>query len=172
MATTQAIAETKLNEFMGLAVSYHAETDTFGLTPEQALALAHEGSPAFVPGAFQVAIALTKDEEKIAQAFKTGQSVGWHEHHHDYLCLDNVGDVDIRRATSIASAMTRSVKLWVCEGDQDVVDALVAGSCPLESVHHALHRADRSPADQHRSISISSGSPEKGIRHVRQPAAA
>jgi len=47
------------------------------------LALAQEGSPAFVPGAFQVATALTKNEEKIADAFVTGDGVGWHEHVHD-----------------------------------------------------------------------------------------
>jgi SAM-dependent methyltransferase len=55
----------------------------FFLSAEQSLALAQEGSPAFVPGAFQVATALTKDEETIARAFETGDGVGWHEHHHD-----------------------------------------------------------------------------------------
>ena len=55
----------------------------FWLTPEQSLALAQEGSPAFVPGAFQLATSLIKDEEKITGAFQTGAGVGWHEHHHD-----------------------------------------------------------------------------------------
>ena len=55
----------------------------FWLTPEQSLALAQEGSPAFVPGAFQLATSLIKDEEKITQAFESGAGVGWHEHHHD-----------------------------------------------------------------------------------------
>jgi SAM-dependent methyltransferase len=55
----------------------------FFLSPEQSLALAQEGSPAFVPGAFQLATALTKDEEKISIAFQGGHGVGWHEHHHD-----------------------------------------------------------------------------------------
>jgi SAM-dependent methyltransferase len=55
----------------------------FWLTPEQSLALAQEGSPAFVPGAFQLATSLIKDEEKITRAFETGAGVGWHEHHHD-----------------------------------------------------------------------------------------
>jgi SAM-dependent methyltransferase len=71
------------NQAAGGYVSYDPAAGTFHLTPEQSLALAQEGSPAFVPGAFQVATALTKDEEKIAQAFKTGHGVGWHEHHHD-----------------------------------------------------------------------------------------
>ena len=62
-------------------VSY--DDGRFRLTPEQSFALAQEGSPAFVPGAFQLATSLVKDEEKITSAFQTGQGVGWHEHHHD-----------------------------------------------------------------------------------------
>jgi SAM-dependent methyltransferase len=64
-------------------VTYDREQDAFRLSPEQSLALAQEGSPAFVPGAFQLACSLIKDEEKIAHAFETGEGVGWHEHHHD-----------------------------------------------------------------------------------------
>jgi SAM-dependent methyltransferase len=71
------------NQAAGGYVSYDAHSGTFHLSPEQAFALAQEGSPAFVPGAFQVATALTKDEEKIGRAFRTGHGVGWHEHHHD-----------------------------------------------------------------------------------------
>jgi SAM-dependent methyltransferase len=71
------------NQAAGGYVSYDAPTDTFSLTPEQSLALAQEGSPAFVPGAFQLVTALTKDEPKITDAFRTGHGVGWHEHHDD-----------------------------------------------------------------------------------------
>ncbi len=71
------------NQAAGGYVSYDPERDAFYLTPEQSLALAQEDSPAFVPGAFQVATALTKDEEKIGEAFRAGSGVGWHEHHHD-----------------------------------------------------------------------------------------
>jgi SAM-dependent methyltransferase len=71
------------NQAAGGYVSYDPDREAFFLTPEQSLALAQEGSPAFVPGAFQVATALTKNEEKIADAFVTGDGVGWHEHHHD-----------------------------------------------------------------------------------------
>lgn len=69
------------NQAAGGYVTY--ESGRFRLTPEQSLALAQEGSPAFIPGAFQLATALTKDEETIARAFETGRGVGWHEHHHD-----------------------------------------------------------------------------------------
>jgi SAM-dependent methyltransferase len=71
------------NQAAGGYVSYDADLDAFHLTPEQAFALAQEDSPAFVPGAFQLATALIKDGPKIEQAFRTGSGVGWHEHHDD-----------------------------------------------------------------------------------------
>jgi SAM-dependent methyltransferase len=71
------------NQAAGGYVSYDAASERFFLTPEQSLALAQEGSPAFVPGAFQLATSLIKDEETIARAFQSGHGVGWHEHHHD-----------------------------------------------------------------------------------------
>ena len=71
------------NQAAGGYVGYDAADERFFLTPEQSLALAQEGSPAFVPGAFQLATSLIKDEETIADAFQSGRGVGWHEHHHD-----------------------------------------------------------------------------------------
>jgi SAM-dependent methyltransferase len=71
------------NQAAGGYVTYDAATREFRLTPEQAFALAQEGSPAFVPGAFQLATALVKDEPKITEAFRSGAGVGWHQHHHD-----------------------------------------------------------------------------------------
>jgi len=64
-------------------VTYEASSDCYLLTEEQAFALAQEDSPAFVPGAFQLATAAVKDEGRIAEAFRTGGGVGWHEHHAD-----------------------------------------------------------------------------------------
>ncbi|HJQ63081.1 MAG TPA: class I SAM-dependent methyltransferase [Burkholderiales bacterium] len=61
-------------------VQYDAATQEFSLSEEQAMALADETSPAFIPGAFQVAVAQFKAIPKIAEAFKTGKGLGWHEH--------------------------------------------------------------------------------------------
>ena len=61
-------------------VTYDAATATYTLPPEQAFCLADESSPTFLPGGFQVAVAVIKDEHKIAEAFRTGKGVGWHEH--------------------------------------------------------------------------------------------
>jgi SAM-dependent methyltransferase len=61
-------------------INYDAASGRFSLSPEQAFALAEEGSPAFLPGAFQLAVAALRAEPKIAEAFGTGHGVGWHEH--------------------------------------------------------------------------------------------
>jgi SAM-dependent methyltransferase len=67
-------------------VHYDAEAEAFVLPAEQALALAQEGSPAFIPGAFQLAASVIKDQPRIAEAFRSGDGVGWHEHDHDLFC--------------------------------------------------------------------------------------
>jgi SAM-dependent methyltransferase len=64
-------------------VTYDAESQRYSLPPEQALALAVDNSPAFIPGAFQIISSCFHDADKIEQAFRTGKGVGWHEHHHD-----------------------------------------------------------------------------------------
>jgi SAM-dependent methyltransferase len=61
-------------------IDYDSEKDAFSLSPEQAMAFAEEGSPAFFAGAFDVVQSAYLDEPKVADAFKTGKGVGWHEH--------------------------------------------------------------------------------------------
>ena len=77
------IREWLSNQAAGGYVTYDASGEKFSLSPEQSLALAQEGSPAFVPGAFQLATSLVKDEERVSRVFQSGHGVGWHEHHHD-----------------------------------------------------------------------------------------
>lgn len=64
-------------------VEYDAAEKTYTLPPEQALALAVDDSPVYLPGAFQILSACYHDAPKIEEAFRTGNGVGWHEHHHD-----------------------------------------------------------------------------------------
>ena len=61
-------------------VEYDPATQRFHMTEEQVFALATEGSPAFIPGAFQVALGALKAVPKLTGAFRTGLGVGWHEH--------------------------------------------------------------------------------------------
>lgn len=62
-------------------VSYDAASGKYALSPEQAFALANEESPVYLPGFFLVAVSAARDVEKIINAFRTGEGVGWHEHH-------------------------------------------------------------------------------------------
>src|SRR5438270_9912407 len=51
-------------------VEFHAEPGTYSMTPEQALALGDDSSPAFVAGAYDIVASMFKDEPKITEAFK------------------------------------------------------------------------------------------------------
>ena len=64
-------------------VGYDPQTERFALSPEQAACLVDPASPTYLPGAFQLAVALYADVDKIVHAFRTGEGVGWHQHHHD-----------------------------------------------------------------------------------------
>src|SRR5689334_4040124 len=62
---------------------YSAQTERYWLSPEQEAVLADPSSPAFLVGAMTIASSTAKDEEKVCEAFRTGEGLGWHEHHHD-----------------------------------------------------------------------------------------
>ena len=61
-------------------VTYDVGTRRYALPPEQAVALADETSPYFLPGAFEFMAAIVRDEPSIREAFRSGAGVGWHEH--------------------------------------------------------------------------------------------
>jgi SAM-dependent methyltransferase len=62
-------------------VVYHAASATYELTPEQALVLADDDSPVFMPPAWEVPASMFLDEDKTIEAFRTGKGVAWDEHH-------------------------------------------------------------------------------------------
>jgi SAM-dependent methyltransferase len=87
LAAKTGTAERYVREWLaaqaaGGFVLYDAATARYTLPPEQALALADETSPVFLPGFFEIVAACLKDEPKITEAFRTGKGVGWHEHDH------------------------------------------------------------------------------------------
>src|ERR1700760_1837892 len=61
-------------------VEYDADVDIFSMTEEQAFALAVEGSPAFIPGAFEVGVAVFKAIPSMISVFQTGEGYGWDQH--------------------------------------------------------------------------------------------
>ncbi|HKS75206.1 MAG TPA: class I SAM-dependent methyltransferase [Terriglobales bacterium] len=61
-------------------VTYDEKTHKFSLTEEQAFALANENSPAYLPGAFELALGSLAAVPRIAESFRSGAGMGWHEH--------------------------------------------------------------------------------------------
>ena len=70
------------NQAAGGYVTYDPDSDRYTLPDEQALALADEDSPFYILGAFDSIASLYADEDKILEAFRTGEGMGWHEHDH------------------------------------------------------------------------------------------
>src|SRR5262249_49127752 len=63
-------------------IDYNPKSKKFKLNAEQCCAFADDSGPPFCAGAFEVAQCMWLDEPKIADAFKSGKGVGWHEHSH------------------------------------------------------------------------------------------
>jgi SAM-dependent methyltransferase len=61
-------------------VTYDEKTNKFSLDEEQAFTLANEDSPAYLPGAFELALGSLAAVPRIADSFRTGAGMGWHEH--------------------------------------------------------------------------------------------
>lgn len=74
------VREWLASQAAGCYVTYDEKTKKFSLTEEQAFALAKEDSPAYLPGAFQLALGSLAAVPRIADSFRTGAGMGWHEH--------------------------------------------------------------------------------------------
>ena len=61
-------------------ITYDDRTNKFSLSEEQAFTLATEDSPAYLPGAFELALGSLAAVPRIAESFRTGHGMGWHEH--------------------------------------------------------------------------------------------
>lgn len=64
-------------------VTYDAASGRYELPPEHAVALTDEESPACVLGGFQGMTAAMRAAARVAEAFRTGNGLGWHEHDPD-----------------------------------------------------------------------------------------
>jgi SAM-dependent methyltransferase len=74
------VREWLASQAAGGYVTYDATTNKFSLSAEQAFALANEDSPAYLPGAFELALGSLAAVPRIAESFRTGAGMGWHEH--------------------------------------------------------------------------------------------
>jgi len=88
LAKKAGLAERYVREWLagqaaGGYVNYDAASGKYMMTPEQTFTLANEDSPVYIPGAFYLISSIYKDRAKIADAFRSGKGIGWHEHHND-----------------------------------------------------------------------------------------
>jgi SAM-dependent methyltransferase len=74
------VREWLASQAAGGYVTYDEKTNKFGLSEEQAFTLANEDSPAYLPGAFELALGSLAAIPRIAESFRTGNGMGWHEH--------------------------------------------------------------------------------------------
>ena len=90
MSPTELAAKTQTDErylrewlssqAAGGYITYDDTTGKFSLSTEQAFTLANENSPAYLPGAFELALGSLAAVPRIAESFRTGKGMGWHEH--------------------------------------------------------------------------------------------
>ena len=77
------VREWLASQAAGGYVTFHEKNNQFSLTEEQAFTLADEDSPAYLPGAFQLALGSLAAVPRIADSFRTGNGMGWNEQHED-----------------------------------------------------------------------------------------
>lgn len=90
MSSTELAARTSTDEryvrewlasqAAGGYITYNENTSKFSLSEEQAFTLVNEDSPAYIPGAFQLALGSLAAVPRIAESFRSGAGMGWHEH--------------------------------------------------------------------------------------------
>ena len=113
------VGEWLANQAAGGYVEYDASSQTFSLSPEQALCLADASGPADVPGAYSIVRDLFHVRERALENFRTGKGMEWGEHHP---CLFQ-GTERFFRASYNASLLTS----WLPALD-GVVDKLERGA--------------------------------------------
>lgn len=77
--TERYVREWALAQAANGYINYDATTDSFSLSPEQAMVFSVKDSPVYLAGAFDLAAAMIEVEPKVEHAFVHGGGVGWGE---------------------------------------------------------------------------------------------
>lgn len=107
------------SQVAGGYMAYHAISDSYELTPEQAFLLADPDSPVFIPNAWGTPASMWFDEHKAEAAFRTGNGIPWGDHDGRLYC----GVASFYRNAYRASLVPE----WLPAMD-GVVDKLKAGA--------------------------------------------
>jgi 2-polyprenyl-3-methyl-5-hydroxy-6-metoxy-1,4-benzoquinol methylase len=141
---------------------YHPTSDTFELSPEQALILADDTSPYFMPHALEITAELWRREQRALDAFKNGHGVGWSEHSEGLHC----GVAAFYRNAYAAQL----VPLWLPALD-GVVDKLHKGAMVADvgcgHGHSTLLMAEAFPQSTFYSFDVHEGSILAAQEHAR-----
>ena len=91
LAERAGLAERYVREWLNVQaaggyVDYDADADAYRLPDEHALVLSNPESPVFMAPAFDVAAAMWRSEDRLREAFASGDGIGWHEHHECLFC--------------------------------------------------------------------------------------
>jgi SAM-dependent methyltransferase len=78
----RSVREWLRNQAAGGYILYDPDADRYTLPDEHALALADEDSPFYILGVYDSIASLYADEDRILDAFRSGEGMGWHEHDH------------------------------------------------------------------------------------------
>src|SRR3546814_5511538 len=86
LATRAGCAERYVREWLnsqvaGGYVAYHAVSDTYELTPEQAFVLADEDSPVFMPNAWAVPASMRSEERRVGKECVSTCRSRWSPYH-------------------------------------------------------------------------------------------
>ncbi len=74
------VREWLASQAAGGYVMYDPLSQEFSMTEEQAFALANEDGPAYLPGAFELALGSLAAVPRITESFRSGAGMGWGEH--------------------------------------------------------------------------------------------
>jgi SAM-dependent methyltransferase len=75
------VREWLANQGAGGYVQFDAQTNTWSLSPEQALCLADPAGPVDLPGAYNLVEATFHALDRTSENFRTGKGMEWGEHH-------------------------------------------------------------------------------------------
>jgi SAM-dependent methyltransferase len=74
------VREWAASQAAGGYITYDPQTEKFGMTDEQVVTLARKDGPAYLPGAFELALGSLAAVPRITELFRTGEGMGWFEH--------------------------------------------------------------------------------------------
>ncbi|MCL4812312.1 MAG: methyltransferase domain-containing protein [Vicinamibacteraceae bacterium] len=168
VASASGCAERYVREWLnsqvaGGYVTYHAVSDTYELAPEQALVLADEDSPVFLPNAWKVPASMWFDEARAVEAFRTGTGIAWGEHDDRLYC-----GVAAFYRTAYRGSLVSS---WLPALD-GIVERLRSGITVADvgcgHGHSTILMAEAFPASRFHGFDVHEASIEAARRHAQK----